>query len=184
MDAALAKLNAQPDPAASSDYGVQLMSIHKSKGLEFEVVIVPDLQAGFGRGERRLLSWLERGLEAADESGEITEFLVAPLQSKGAESGKCKWWVDRVYRAREAQETRRILYVAATRAREELHLFARPEYKSEHDGGYALCEPRDNLLATAWPALEAEVRRRFEQWAKAPEFVEVGAMAAARRQRD
>ena len=155
------------------------MSIHKSKGLEFEVVIVPDLQAGCGRGERRLLSWLERGLEAADDSGDITEFLVAPLQSKGAESGKCKWWVDRVYRAREAQETRRILYVAATRAREELHLFARPEYKIERDGGYALCDPRDSLLATAWPALEADVRRRFDQWAKAPEDLEVGAMAAA-----
>jgi ATP-dependent exoDNAse (exonuclease V) beta subunit len=179
LDAALAKLNAQPDPAASSDYGVQLMSIHKSKGLEFEVVIVPDLQAGSGRGERRLLSWLERGREAADQSGEITEFLVAPLQSKGAESGKCKVWVDRVYRAREAQETRRILYVAATRAREELHLFARPEYKSEHDGRYSLCEPRDSLLAAAWPALQGQVRRRFEQWAKAPEVFQVGAIAAA-----
>jgi ATP-dependent helicase/nuclease subunit A len=179
LNAALAKLNAQPDPAASSDYGVQLMSIHKSKGLEFEVVIVPDLQAGCGRGERRLLSWLERGLEAADNSGDITEFLVAPLQSKGAESGKCKWWVDRVYRAREAQETRRILYVAATRAREQLHLFARPEYKTEHDGGYALCDPHDSLLATAWPAVAVEVRRRFDQWAKVPEDFEVGAMAAA-----
>ena len=119
LGAALDKLTAQPDPAASSDYGVQLMSIHKSKGLEFEVVIVPDLQAGCGRGEHRLLSWLERGLETEDDSGDITEFLVAPLQSKGAERGQCKAWVDRVRRARESQETRRILYVAATRAREE-----------------------------------------------------------------
>ncbi|HEV3449396.1 MAG TPA: UvrD-helicase domain-containing protein, partial [Gemmataceae bacterium] len=45
LDAALDKLTALSDPAASSDCGVQLMTIHKSKGLEFEVVIVPDLQA-------------------------------------------------------------------------------------------------------------------------------------------
>ena len=179
LDAALARLTAEPDPAASSEHGVQLMSIHKSKGLEFEVVVVPDLQAGCGRGERKLLSWLERGLAAANESGDITEFLVAPLQSKGAESGKCKSWVDRVYRAREAQEMRRILYVAATRAREELHLFARPEYKTERDGSYTLCDPRESLLATAWPALSAEIRRRFDRWSKAPEGFEIGAIAAA-----
>ncbi|HEV2448052.1 MAG TPA: UvrD-helicase domain-containing protein, partial [Candidatus Sulfopaludibacter sp.] len=179
LDAALEKLMAQPDPGASSDYGVQLMSIHKSKGLEFEVVIVPDLQAGSGRGQWGLLSWLERGLEPGDESDEITEFLVAPLQSKGAERGLCKAWVDRVRAAREAQESRRILYVAATRAREELHLFARPEYKTENDGSYALCEPRDSLLATGWAALSNEVHRRFDEWARAPEDSEVESIAAS-----
>jgi hypothetical protein len=75
-------------PAAGSDCGVQLMTIHKSKGLEFEVVIVPDLQAGGGRGKGKLLSWLERGLAQPDDSGEITEFLIAPLQPKGADRGK------------------------------------------------------------------------------------------------
>jgi ATP-dependent helicase/nuclease subunit A len=179
LDAALAGLFAQPDPEASSDYGVQLMSIHKSKGLEFEVVIVPDLEAGCRRGEQRLLSWLERGLESEDDSGDITEFLVAPVQSKGAESGKCKSWVDSIYRAREAQETRRILYVAATRAREELHLFARPEYKAGHDGSYTLCDPRNSLLATAWPAVGATIRQRFDAWTKAPEDFEVGEIAAS-----
>src|SRR5208283_4913889 len=41
LDAALGELKAQPDPAADSDCGVQLMTIHQAKGLEFEVVIVP-----------------------------------------------------------------------------------------------------------------------------------------------
>ncbi|HEY1161379.1 MAG TPA: UvrD-helicase domain-containing protein, partial [Terracidiphilus sp.] len=67
FDAALDKLTALPDPAASSDCGVQLMTIHKSKGLEFEVVIVPDLQAKAGSGGRKLLSWLERGLKPESE---------------------------------------------------------------------------------------------------------------------
>ncbi len=31
----------------------------------------------------------------------ITEFLVAPLQSKGSDRGSTKQWVDRVYRDRE-----------------------------------------------------------------------------------
>jgi ATP-dependent exoDNAse (exonuclease V) beta subunit len=169
LPAALEKLTALSDPAASSDFGVQLMTIHKSKGLEFEVVIVPDLQAGAGNSSRKLLAWLERGLAGPNEAGldssdEITEFLVAPLQTKGADRGKSKAWVDHVYRERESQETRRILYVAATRAREELHLFARPNYKVEVDGNFTLVEPSRSLLATGWPALEEEVRACFEDW--------------------
>jgi ATP-dependent exoDNAse (exonuclease V) beta subunit len=164
LNAALDKLTALPDPAASSDHGVQLMTIHKSKGLEFEVVIIPELQAGAGRGGYKMLSWLERGLAQPDESGEITEFLVAPFQAKGAERGSAKAWVDQVYRQRESQEMRRILYVAATRARDQLHLFARPAYNVEADGALSLAEPSASLLATAWPALEDEVRARFEIW--------------------
>jgi ATP-dependent exoDNAse (exonuclease V) beta subunit len=164
LDAALDKLTALPDPQAATDCGVQLMTIHKSKGLEFEVVIVPDLQAGCGRGTRKMLSWLERGLLRPDESGEITEFLIAPLQSKGADRGKAKEWVDRVCRERETQEDQRILYVAATRARDELHLFARPVCKIDSSGELTLPDPVPSLLATAWPALGAEVRTRFEEW--------------------
>lgn len=178
LDAALAGLTALPDPNASSDAGVQLMSIHKSKGLEFEVVIVPELQAGSGRGSIKLLSWLERGLAEPSDSGEITEFLVAPMQTKGADPGKAKAWVDSVYKKREAQETRRVLYVASTRAREELHFFARPAYKVEKDGSLGLVEPSGSLLATAWPALEAEVRARFELEQPAPAEAQIETLAA------
>ena len=161
---ALEKLTALPDPAASSEAGVQLMTIHKSKGLEFEIVIVPDLQARGGGNKGKMLSWLERGLAQPGESGEVTEFLIAPMQPKGAERGKAKEWVDQVYRQRETQEMRRILYVAATRAREELHLFARPAYKEDDEGELSLAAPTGTLLATAWPALEAEVFARFSAW--------------------
>jgi ATP-dependent helicase/nuclease subunit A len=170
LDGALEKLTAQPDPETSSDCGVQLMTIHKSKGLEFEVVIVPELQAGSSRGKSKLLSWLERGLSPEDAayepdgSLEVTEFLVAPLQSKGFDRGSTKQWVDRVYRDREKQETRRILYVAATRARDELHFFAKPACNREKSGEWTLVEPKESLLATAWPALEAEIRQRFDEW--------------------
>lgn len=179
LDAALERLNAQPDPAASSDCGVQLMTIHNSKGLEFEVVIVPDLQARCRRTEDHMLSWLERGLAQPDDSGEITEFLIAPLARKGADKGKAKAWVDDVYRERESQEMRRLLYVASTRAREELHLFARPACKRGRDGELNLQVPKDSLLCTAWPALGAEVQSRFEAWKAEQAEPEVDAIAAS-----
>lgn len=178
LNAALARLTAEPNPEAESDYGVQLMTIHKSKGLEFEVVIVPDMQARSARTHGRLLSWLERGLVESGTQGELTEFLVAPVQPKGEDRGKAKEWVDREYRKRETQEMRRILYVAATRAREELHLFARPHYKRDRDGAHALCEPNNSLLTTAWPALEREVRANFDAWKEAQQEAEIPALAA------
>ncbi len=45
-------------PVGSDDAPVQIMTIHKAKGLEFDVVIVPDLQsAARRRADRRLLYW-------------------------------------------------------------------------------------------------------------------------------
>jgi ATP-dependent helicase/nuclease subunit A len=170
LASALEDLKAQPDPAASSDCGVQLMTMHGAKGLEFEVVIVPDLQASPGHRAPGMLSWLERGLppEAvsadSESSDAVTEFLIAPFRQKGADSGKAKKWVDRQRHDRELQEACRLLYVAATRAREELHLFALPSYKSANGKPTELIEPRESLLRTAWPAWQAEIEQRFDEW--------------------
>ncbi len=163
LNAALEKLHATPNPNADADCGVQLMTIHASKGLEFEVVIVPELQAGSGRGERKMLAWLERGVLEPGEADEPTELLIAPFQEKGAERGKAKAWVDRVQHERERQEMRRLLYVAATRAREELHFFGRAEYKQGADR-FEICDPRESLLETAWPAFKPEIERQFNLW--------------------
>ncbi|MGC9222736.1 MAG: UvrD-helicase domain-containing protein [Terracidiphilus sp.] len=167
LGTALDDLKALPDPAADSDYGVQLMTIHGAKGLEFEVVIVPDMQAIAVNNKPEMLSWLERGLPPdaeAEYPDEVTEFLVAPLQPKGNDRGAMKKWVDKVRSERERLESRRLLYVAATRAREELHLFARPEFKAEEDGSLSILEPRESLLKTAWPALRGEVQQQLEEW--------------------
>jgi ATP-dependent helicase/nuclease subunit A len=170
LDAALDELYALPDPAASTDFGVQLMTIHKSKGLEFEVVLVPDLEAEGKTSERTMMSWLERGLtDPQPESGQLTEFqltefLIAPIQAKGTEAGIAKRWVDRVKRERERQELRRVLYVAATRAREELHLFARPRFSvSRSSGEISLANPT-GLMRTAWPALGEPIEEEFAAW--------------------
>jgi ATP-dependent exoDNAse (exonuclease V) beta subunit len=189
LDAALDKLTASPDPNADAECGVQLMTIHKAKGLEFEVVLVPELQARSNRTKGGLLSWLERGVSGRGDSGgaisdagdvdEITEFLIAPLASKGADSGAARKWVDRVRALREEQEMRRIFYVVATRAREELHLFACLTYKTEADGTLALMEPKNSLLATAWHALQQEAQQQFDAWKATVEPGNIDSVAAS-----
>lgn len=165
LHAALDDLYALPDPAASSDFGVQLMTIHKSKGLEFEVVLVPDLEAKEKATQQEMISWLERGLAEPDSNeNQLTEFLIAPIQSKGADAGAAKKWLSRVKWERERQESRRVLYVVATRAREELHLFARPKFSVRRLSGEVSLDKPEGLLATAWPAVEVRIRDAFAVW--------------------
>lgn len=168
LDAALDELFALPDPAASSEFGAQLMTIHKSKGLEFEVVLVPDLEARSKGSDHSLMSWLERGLAGGlaepGPDGEISEFLIAPIKTKGGEASEAKRWVDGVKKERESLELRRLFYVAATRAREELHLFARPRFVLGKTPGEAVLSKPTGLLDTAWPAFEEEVTQRFDDW--------------------
>ena len=161
--AALKVLFAQPDPNVSPDHGVQLMTIHKSKGLEFEVVLLVDLEARSKGSDKTLISWLERGV-AEPEAGEPeTEFLIAPISPKGEEPSNAKRLVDGIKLERSRRELRRLLYVAMTRARRELHLFARVAC-SYKDGAISLGKPQESLLGTGWPAWEARVQEQFQQW--------------------
>jgi hypothetical protein len=165
LASALKRLYALPDPSASSEFGVQLMTIHKSKGLEFEVVMVPELEAAGKSGERTMISWLERaGPEDAD-GAELTEFLIAPFSAKGRERGPAKAWVNAIKRERERLELKRVLYVAATRARDELHLFALPGCRRTAKTGELRLSPAKGLLASAWPAVGPEIEGRFAEWA-------------------
>jgi ATP-dependent helicase/nuclease subunit A len=162
LNVALKDLKALPDPASESDFGVPLMTIHKSKGLEFEVVIVPEFHGQSQRTRHRMVAWLERGLSEANEAGEMTEFLIAPQQARGIDRGSAKKWVDSLYEVREQQEMKRLLYVAATRAREELHFFARMEAPADNDKEL---KPRPNsLLKTAWPAWQQHSESRLAAW--------------------
>ncbi|CAG0951929.1 hypothetical protein ARNL5_00178, partial [Anaerolineae bacterium] len=57
LEREMADLYAAPDPEAGE--GLQLMTIHKSKGLEFDTVILPGLHRGTGNGDSPLMLWEE-----------------------------------------------------------------------------------------------------------------------------
>jgi ATP-dependent exoDNAse (exonuclease V) beta subunit len=88
------------------------MSIHKAKGLEFDVVIVPGLGRSVRSDEPRLLAWLER-------SGDL---LLAPVKAAGAKKDQLSEYVKSIEKQKRENEEARLLYVAATRAKRQLHL--------------------------------------------------------------
>jgi ATP-dependent exoDNAse (exonuclease V) beta subunit len=103
----------EPDaPVADSDAGaVRLMTIHAAKGLEFDVVAVADLgRQGRGDVPNLLVDGSEVGLrlQTLDGSGSVGALDFDALRERRL--------------VLEAEEERRILYVAMTRARERLLL--------------------------------------------------------------
>ncbi len=155
LEQQLDRLFAQPDPNAGQRCGVQLMTIHKSKGLEFEVVIAPGLHRQTTIDRQSLLVWLERSTLEGPREAEGREFLVAPIGRKGGDTDPLYGWIAQQRTRKQAEEARRLLYVACTRASRELHLMGTATVTIHNDGSESLTPGRGpTLLRTAWPALE------------------------------
>ena len=91
---------------------VQLMTIHQSKGLEFSKVILPFLGSKPVNDTRSIVydSQIGLGLQIADERGKNSKSSVfSKIKAKEKE--------------KEQEERQRLLYVAMTRAEDELYMF-------------------------------------------------------------
>lgn len=156
-------------PVGSGAARVQLMTIHKAKGLEFDTVIVPGLERRVPAGERQLLYWTtvatgprSRELVLASTGERDDRRRADPLEA----------WMRRLERERGALEIGRLAYVAATRARRRLHLV----------GSVALAwtagaeEPTlrlpaaDSLLGFLWPAVSSHFEQAFSREQSAGAF--------------
>jgi ATP-dependent helicase/nuclease subunit A len=131
------RLYAQPDVKAPKD-AVEIMTIHRAKGLEFDTVIVPGLDRLPRSGPKPLLVWkslLPSGL------------LLAPIDETGAGEDPTYKYVRELDTEADDIEAGRLFYVAATRARQRLHLLACA--KADED-----LRPKDpskrSLLAKIW----------------------------------
>ena len=157
LDQRLSRLFATPSVHPGA---VDLMTIHGAKGLEWDLVIVPGLERLGMNTNGKLLDWLEADPTGSIDEEEAAPGIVAPIRGKGGEVGKLNEWIRAVDRNREAAERQRLFYVACTRAREELHLFATLERNSSGEAR----PTRGSLLDAAWPAAQAH----FQQLAAAP----------------
>ena len=141
----LAKLYALPD--INADDRLQLMTIHKSKGLEFDTVILPNLGRQAAADDSPLLMWQERW-----SAGEHGELLLAPLRATGDKHDAIYSYLKSIDKRKAEFETGRVLYVAATRARQQLHLLGHTTTKDEE-----LKPPRSSsLLSLLWSRLEPD----------------------------
>lgn len=103
--------NGLPKPASSAG-GVRIMSIHKSKGLEFPVVILSDLAKRFSNMDFTASVLVHPRYGLGPECVDTARRIHYPTAAKQA--------LDRTLRRETKAEELRILYVAMTRAKEKL----------------------------------------------------------------
>ncbi|MFA9503797.1 ATP-dependent helicase [Natrinema sp. H-ect1] len=115
----------QPDVA---DDAVNVMTIHKSKGLDFPVVLIPQITADEWGPSSRTYDALETSL--ADGPGAT---------------------FDEDFVARDARETRRVFHVGITRAEDVLVLQGGREEEDEDDDPHPISEAVDEILPSRIP---------------------------------
>jgi ATP-dependent helicase/nuclease subunit A len=142
---ALGALRAETQADAATR--VRIMTLHRAKGLEFDVVIMPGLARPPRPEDRQLLLWRRRS----------NALLLAPMKSRYVVQGDD----DAVYaylRGLAAAEARaelgRLLYVGCTRAKERLHLTAVLALADEEEAPRRWKEPSGRTaLGALWPAI-------------------------------
>ena len=91
---------------------VKIMTIHKAKGLEFPVVIIPDISRKQNPGYKTITyerDFIGIGIKVKDSLGELQN----PIQ---------RLWIDYERERKEIAESKRLFYVATTRAKDYLIL--------------------------------------------------------------
>ena len=170
LEQRIAKLYAQPDVQATDR--LQVMTIHKSKGLQFDTVILPGLSAVSRKEDEPLLAWLERATPEGD-----SDLILAPITERGSARDPISGFVGSLEQKKAANELVRVLYVAATRAERCLHLVARSPVSTKSKDAGELQEPgQGSFLHLLWPAVGED----FVQ-AAAPQLLE---LAPAKRAAD
>lgn len=135
---------------------VQVMTMHKAKGLQFDHVILPSLGRFTTGGSKSVLSWINT---PADKGGH--DMVISPVgPSFELERDPLHQYIENADRRSDRLEQDRLLYVACTRARKSLHLIG--NVKVARDGQSLLTPHQGSLLHRLWPAIAGSVRAAFE----------------------
>ncbi|MBR9912321.1 MAG: UvrD-helicase domain-containing protein [Gammaproteobacteria bacterium] len=138
-------------PLSGDDIQVEVMTIHKSKGLEFETVIMPGLDQGSRSDDKALLLWQER-----INNSHQKRLLLSPLSAIGEDTDPLYEYLREEVKLKSELESTRLFYVGCTRAINRLHLLG--NLKSDSKSGQPKPPPSGSLLASIWSAVEDQVQ--------------------------
>lgn len=129
---------------------VELMTIHKAKGLEFDTVIMPHLEARTINHEQALLLWHERS------HSEGIDLILAPRRAQHEKVDLLYQYVDAQIRKKADFEMERLLYVGVTRAKERLHLVMHCENQDER----LKQPPSGSFMSKLWPFVQSALSQQ------------------------
>ncbi len=158
------KLFALPDVKA--DESLQIMTMHKSKGLEFDTVIMPGLGYRPANNDNDLMKWFER-----PRKPDANDLLMAPIRQAGAGLNRKYQLLADFEKQKSLFENGRLLYVASTRARQRLHLMGHVNYVINDDVAELRSPASASLLSALWPSVRKEYEEVFARYVDSLETV-------------
>ena len=117
-------------PSPEGNDAIRIMTIHKSKGLEFPVVIFPFAEEDYSKGPKEKI-WIN-----ADEKTIGLPKVLVDKSSKVEGFGKDASKVYNQKKQEDLLDDINILYVALTRAEEQLHVISQMQSISKSTGNY------------------------------------------------
>ena len=131
--------------SAISAQAVEVMTIHKAKGLEYDHVILPGLHR-HGRPDHSPLLLSSEKVTAQQRK----DFLLAPIKACHEEEDLIYNYLFHEEKQKNAAELTRLLYVACTRAKQSLHLLG--TFVRDTSGELKSPAPQ-SLLGQLWPVM-------------------------------
>ncbi|NQY42754.1 MAG: UvrD-helicase domain-containing protein, partial [Legionellales bacterium] len=104
-------INSHITPHHESEPNIELMTIHKSKGLEFDIVFILGTSSIIPNPQRNILEWSELPFN------NDTSLLLAPIKGIGHDQNLLYEYLYRTSKEKDEHEKIRLMYVAATRAK-------------------------------------------------------------------
>ncbi len=172
LDRLIEKLFARADSSPESQR-IELMTMHKSKGLEFDTVILPGLERPPRNDGIELVSWFQfmdasevclqgggknqlHHSKSRDAQVEFEHLVIAPMSQKGQKISGLNALLKRFESQKQRYELGRLLYVAVTRAKQQLHLFGQLDLKESEDTEKVVSPTGDSLLEALWPCVASD----------------------------
>ena len=150
VDWLVARLQKRYMRAGNPDSKVNLMTLHKAKGLEFDRVIIPQLDRAPRTDGREILLWDEH----SDAQGNRSFLLAADDHS--ADDAPTLYNYLRAQRQKKSLlEATRLLYVGATRA--VSHLLLTWSFKYEEKTGLPREPSKQTLLSPVWNTVQHQM---------------------------
>src|SRR5690606_13858803 len=110
--------------------------------------------------DTQLLLWAE------NPHGLHQDLLLAPVREAGEEKSPIYEYLKRLEKQKQDYETGRLLYVATTRAKQQLHLLGSATINSKGE----LADPSSrSLLSQLWPVVSSRFEKAYQDYQ--PEFV-------------
>ncbi len=153
------KLEAQLDlERVSSDVNarLQIMTMHRAKGLQFDHVLLHGLGRVPRSSERSVLSWFNR----PNEHGEQLK-IISPVGPRAdIDNDPIHRFIELTEAVKDRHEQGRLLYVACTRARKSLHVLGHAGLSVDRQN----FRPADtrSLLSLLWASVATEFEQAFD----------------------